>query len=147
MIDEGEVMRDAASRADGLGWKACGIKQVNAERIETWMGELIAELATSEALVDEAVAKANEARGADAEPLREPQATRRARIRDLDQRIDNLVDVLASNGAAALTSIEGKLREAESQQLGRISLCRHVPSRSAGEDLLERVGPALSLAP
>jgi len=96
-----------------LGWGACSIKQVNADRIERWMTTLIADLAASPALVDDAVSKANHSRVANAEPLREQQADLRDRVRELDRRIDNLVDVLATQGTAALTSIEGKLREAE----------------------------------
>ena len=47
------------------------------------------------------------------ELLRDQQADLRGRLRKLDHKIDNLVEVIAARGAAALASIEDKLREVE----------------------------------
>ena len=94
-------------------WKACTVKQVNATKMEDWVTSLLDELATSPALVDEAVASANRSRAGDAEPLRANESALEARLREIEAGIKNLVGVLAHLGVAGLESVQGKLAEQE----------------------------------
>jgi site-specific DNA recombinase len=94
-------------------WGACAVKQVNADKMEAWVASLLDELATSPAVSDEAVAKANASRAGDAEPLREREGALQARAREIETRTKNLVDVLARLGVSAIDAIKGQLEEAE----------------------------------
>jgi hypothetical protein len=94
-------------------WGSCSIKQVNADKMEAWVKDLIEELAASPALVDEAVTRANDARLTDAEPLREKELALRARLQEISTRLRNLVDVLARVGVAALETVKVEMEKAE----------------------------------
>jgi site-specific DNA recombinase len=94
-------------------WGACAIKQVNADKMEAWVASLLEELTTTPAEITTAVAKANEARAGNAEPLRAREAALEARLRDIASRSRNLVEVLAQLGASALSGVRSQLEETE----------------------------------
>jgi hypothetical protein len=91
------------------GWNDCPVKEVNADRIETWVADQIRRLGAGGSLLDLAIAKANAADEDRIRPLREEEAKVGARIAEIRARIERLTDAIA-DGGQAFTSIQARLR-------------------------------------
>ena len=85
-------------------WSACPIKQVNADKIEAKLLDLLEELSLSPELVRQAVEAANTTSGEQETALKETEYALKARLGELSAPIANLVEVLKAGGATALGS-------------------------------------------
>lgn len=91
------------------GWKECPVKEVNADRIEAWVGEQVQQLSADGPLLDSAIAHANSADEERARPLRDEEAKVTARISEVHGRIERLTDAIAAGGTT-FSSIQARLR-------------------------------------
>lgn len=81
------------------GWKACPIKEVNADQIERWAQDQVARLAADGSLLDAAIAAANAADEDRAGPLRHEREAVFVRIEEVRAKVDRLVEAIASSGS------------------------------------------------
>ena len=90
-------------------WGACPIKQVNADKIEAKVLEVLNELSLSPGVVRQAVEAANTACSERETALRETEQALKAQVANLSAPIRNLVEVLKAGGTAALAEVSKEL--------------------------------------
>ncbi len=119
------------------GWKACPVKEVNADHIEQWTKDHIAKLGAEGELLDAAIAAANTTDEDRTAPLRLEQTALLVRIDDVRAKVDRLVSAIADGGSgfqairAKLTLEERNLRLLE-HDLARVKTeprCRRPAGR------------------
>jgi hypothetical protein len=97
-------------------WAACPIKQVNADKIEAKVLEVLDELGLAPELVAKAVEAANSACGERQASLQEQEGALKARVATLSAPISNLVEVLKVSGLGALSEVTRELGAAHDRQ-------------------------------
>lgn len=90
------------------GWSECPVKEVNADHIEQWAKDQIATLGADGALLDAAIAAANQADDQRTGPVRAEQSALFARINEVRRKVDRLVEAV-SEGGSGFQSIRAKL--------------------------------------
>jgi len=90
-------------------WSACPIKQVNADKIEAKVLEVLDELGLAPELVAKGVEAANAACGERQASLQEQERALKARVATLSAPIGNLVGVLKVSGLGALSEVTREL--------------------------------------
>src|SRR6188768_305814 len=90
-------------------WSACPIKQVNADKIEAKVLEVLDELSLAPELVAKGVEAANSACGERQGALQEQEHALKARVAALSAPISNLVEVLKVSGLGALSEVTREL--------------------------------------
>jgi len=90
-------------------WGACPIKQVNADKIEAKVLEVLNELSLSPEVVRQAVEAANATCSERETALKETERAIKTRVTELSAPIGNLVAVLKTGGAAALAEVSKEL--------------------------------------
>lgn len=91
------------------GWDLCPVKEVNADKIERFVLEEVKKLAAEPALVEKALAAANESMDQRSTPLRAREAELERRASELRTRVANLTEAVAVGGASALLGLRDRL--------------------------------------
>ncbi|MCC6809173.1 MAG: zinc ribbon domain-containing protein [Deltaproteobacteria bacterium] len=95
------------------GWSACSIRHVNADRMESWVENLLGELTATPALIERAIAASNKNATEHLRPLREKEAALVERAKAITAGLKNLVEVLKLGGAAALPMVQREIEQGE----------------------------------
>ncbi len=95
------------------GWSACSIRQVNADKVEAFVADLIEELSTTPELVARATAAANELTDERSKPLREKQAALESRLREIKGSLKHLVEVIKATGVAGFETVREEMEQGE----------------------------------
>jgi DNA invertase Pin-like site-specific DNA recombinase len=104
------------TRTFKLGWDACGIRHVNADKIEAEVTALIDELAARPETVERAVREANDTTEATRGPLGQRDRAIRAQLKGLDAKAGNLLAVLEASGTEGLGLVRDRLAAIEQQR-------------------------------
>jgi DNA invertase Pin-like site-specific DNA recombinase len=104
------------TRTFKLGWDACGIRHVNADKIEAEVTALIDELAARPEMVERAVREANDTTEATRGPLGQRDRAIRAQLKGLDAKAGNLLAVLEQSGTEGLGLVRDRLAAIEQQR-------------------------------
>ncbi len=95
------------------GWGSCSIRQVNADRIEAFVAELIEELSATPELVAKATASTNAASDERTKPLRDKQAVLQKRLAEIKLSLKRLVEVIKTMGAAGFETVREEMTQGE----------------------------------